>query len=297
VARTNEPRGLAAGFAAYLLWSVFPLYFELLNAAGPLEIVAHRIVWTLVVCVLGVTVRRSWDKVVAAWRDRRLIGRLSLAGVLISLNWLLYIAAILTGHIVDAALGYFINPLVTVVLALVVQRERLRRLQYIALGIGLLAVVVIVVGYGEFPWIGLGLAGSFGTYALIKNRIGSAVSPLVGLGFEALTLTPVALAYIVVLEVTGTGLFLTHSTGYTLGLMATGAVTAAPLLLFAYGSARLQLATVGLLQYITPIGQFALGVWVFHEAMPWARWIGFGLIWVALVALSADALRSLRRPR
>jgi chloramphenicol-sensitive protein RarD len=277
------------------LWGGFPLYFELLHSAGALEIVAHRIFWTLVFCLFGVTVTRTWGKVRAAWANRRLVVGLALAGVLVSGNWLLYVAAVLSGHVVDAALGYFINPLVTVILALVVQRERLHRLQFVALGIGTVAVVVIVVGYGQFPWIGLGLALTFGTYALIKSRVGGTVGPLVGLGFEALTLAPLAGLYIVILEVTGRGSFIGHGVNYTVLLALTGVVTAIPLLFFAYGAGHLPLATVGLIQYVTPIGQFCIGVWVFHEAMPTARWIGFGLIWVALVVLSWDGLRSLRR--
>jgi chloramphenicol-sensitive protein RarD len=296
-ARTHEPHGLGATFAAYGLWGLFPLYFNLLTKAGSAEIVAHRIAWTLVFCALGVTLTRGWGRVRTAWRDRRLVGHLALAGVLVSANWLLYVFAVLTGHVVDAALGYFFNPLVTVVLAVVVQRERLRPVQVGALGVGLAAVVVIGVGYGQFPWLGVGLAVTFGLYALVKSRVGQAVGPMVGIGFEAATTAPLAIAYIVVLELLGQGSFIGQGLGHTAALAGTGVVTAVPLLFFAYGAARLPLATVGLIQYITPMAQFSLGVWVFHESMPTARWIGFGLIWVALTLLSADMVRTFRRYR
>jgi chloramphenicol-sensitive protein RarD len=294
--RTNEPRAVAAGTAAYLLWSVFPLYFDLLNAATAAEIVAHRIAWTFVFCLVGVTALRGWGHVRAVWADKKLVGRLALAGVLVSGNWLIYIWAILHDAVVDAALGYFINPLVTVALGLVFLGERLHRLQYLALGVGVAAVAVIIVGYGRIPWAGLGLALSFGLYALMKNRVGARATPLVGLGYEAAVLTPLSAAYIVVLQLSGTGAFLGHGAGMTAGLALAGAVTATPLLFFAFAAARLPLATVGMLQYMCPIGQFLLGILVFHEPMPTARWIGFGLIWVALILLSAHAIRAYRRP-
>jgi chloramphenicol-sensitive protein RarD len=293
--RTNDARGLAAGVTAYAMWAVFPLYFDLLHEADSVEIVAHRIFWSFVFCAAGVTLRRQWPAVQAVWADKRLLGRLATAGVLVSGNWLIYIWAILHGQIVDSALGYFINPLVTVALGLIVLRERLHRLQYLALGVGVAAVAVIVTGYGRVPWVGLSLALTFGLYALIKNRVGGRVTPLVGLGFEAATLAPVAAGYIVYLQATGAGTFLGHSPGYTAGLVLTGVVTALPLVFFAAASARLPLATVGMLQYICPLGQFLLGVLVFHEAMPPARWAGFALVWVALILLSVHALRTMRR--
>ncbi|MDR1807069.1 MAG: EamA family transporter RarD [Propionibacteriaceae bacterium] len=292
--RTNEPRAVGAGFAAYLLWAVFPLYFEALHDAAALEIVAHRVTWTFVFCALGVTVLGAWGQVRTVWRNKPLVGRLALAGALVTLNWLIYVWAVLNDQVVDAALGYFINPLVTVGLGLVVLRERLQRLQYLALGVGAVAVAVIIVGYGHVPWVGLGLAFTFGLYALMKNRVGLRATPVVGLGFEVLALAPLAVGYIVVLEVTGRGQFTGHGAGYTLGLALTGVVTALPLLFFAFAAARVPLATMGMLQYVTPIGQFLLGVLVFHEAMPLARWLGFGLVWVALILLTLHGVRSIK---
>jgi len=291
---TNEPGGLLAGFLAYALWAVFPLYFDWLSRAGAVEVVAHRIAWTLVFCLAGITLTRTWGRFRAAWADKALVGRLAVAGVLVSLNWLIYVWAILNDHVIDAALGYFINPLVTVLLSLVVLRERLARLQAVALAIGVTAVVVIVIGHGRVPWVGFGLALTFALYALMKNRVGQRTTPLVGLAFEALTLAAPSLVYIFWLEASGRGLFLTGGPHYTAGLALSGAVTAIPLLFFAYGAARLPLATVGLLQYLTPTGQFLLGLVVFHEVMSPARWIGFGLIWVALVVLTVHAVRTWR---
>jgi chloramphenicol-sensitive protein RarD len=277
------------------MWACFPLYFHVLARAGAVEIVAHRFFWALVFCLAGVTILRQWGRAQAIWADRRLVGQLVLAGALVSLNWLIYIWAVINGRVVDAALGYFINPLVTVALGLVFLRERLHRLQYLALGVGLIAVIALVVGYGEVPWVGLSLALTFGLYALVKNRVGPRATPLVALGYETLVLGPVAGAYIAVLQATGVGLLAGHSAWYSAGLPLTGVVTAVPLLFFAAASARLPLATIGLLQYLTPVGQFLLGWLAFHEAMPLERWIGFAIVWVALVLLTIDALRHVRR--
>jgi len=286
-----DTKGLAAAFLAYGLWGVFPLYFHLLTRSGSLEIVAHRIVWTLVFCAIGITLIGAWAKVRAVIDDKKLFRTLLLAGVLVSLNWLIYIYAVVSDHVVDGALGYFINPLVTVVLAVVFLHERLRPAQIVALGIGLAAVVVIVIGMGRVPWIGLGLALTFGLYSLLKNRVGGRTTPLVGLGVEALALAPISAVYIVVLEVTGRGTFTTISWTYSLLLAATGIVTAIPLLFFAVGAARLNLTSLAFIQYVTPIMQFLIGVLVFSEHMPVVRWIGFILIWVALIVLSWDTFK------
>ena len=280
-----------AGFLAHGLWGVFPLYFHLLVRSGSLEIVAHRIVWTLVFCAIGITIIGAWAKVRAVINDKRLFRTLLLAGVLVSLNWLIYIYAVVSDHVVDGALGYFINPLVTVVLAVIFLRERLRPAQIVALGIGLAAVMVIVIGMGHVPWIGLGLALTFGFYSLLKNRVGGRTTPLVGLGVEALALAPLSAVYIVVLEVTGRGTFTTVSWTYSLLLVATGIVTAIPLLFFAVGAARLNLTSLAFIQYVTPIMQFLIGVLVFSEHMPLVRWVGFILIWVALIVLSWDTFK------
>ena len=293
--RPDDTSGLVLAVAAYGAWGVFPLFFHLLGRSGSLEIVAHRIVWTLVFCAIGVTLRRTWPGARALLADRRLVGTLLGAGVLVSVNWLIYVYAVLSGHVVDAALGYFMNPLVTVALARLVLHETVRPPQAVALGAGLVAVLVIAVGAGGVPWIGLGLAFSFGLYSLAKNRVGHAAPPLAGLGIEAAALTLPSLAFLVWLALRGQGTFGTVGPGYTLLLVSTGVVTAVPLLFFAAGAARLSLTSLGLVQYLTPTLQFALGVLVFGEHMPVVRWIGFFLVWAALIVLTWDLIRQRRR--
>ena len=295
VNQKTDTKGLVSGFLAHGLWGVFPLYFHLLDRTGALEIVAHRIVWTLVFCVIGISAIKGWGKVLPVVHDKKLFRTLLGAGVLVSLNWLIYIYAVVSDHVVDGALGYFINPLVTVLLAVFFLHEKLRPAQVVALGIGLAAVLVIVIGMGHVPWIGLGLALTFGFYSLSKNRVGNRTTPLVGLGVEALALAPASIVYIVVLEATGRGTFTTVSWTYALLLATTGIVTAVPLLFFAVGAARLNLVSLAFIQYVTPVMQFLLGVLVFGEHMPVVRWVGFILIWVALVVLSWDTVRRSRR--
>ncbi|MCL1922880.1 MAG: EamA family transporter RarD [Propionibacteriaceae bacterium] len=292
--KTLDKTGLVAAVAAYGLWGGFPLYFYLLGRSGSVEVVAHRIVWTLVFCVAGISLIGAWHKVRTVLGDRRLLGTLLGAGVLVSANWLIYIYAVHGGHVVDGALGYFINPLVTVGLAVVFLRERLRPLQVVALGIGVAAVLVLVVGLGRVPWIGLGLAFSFGFYSLVKSKVGSRVSAFVGLGVETLALAPVSVGFLLFLELGNRSTFTTMSPIYALLLIGTGVVTAVPLLLFAVGASRLPLVSLAFIQYLAPIGQFLVGVLFFHELMPLSRWIGFCLIWLALVVLSFDLVKTAR---
>ena len=289
--------GLAAGIAAYVLWGVLPLYFPLLQPAGAVEIIANRVVWSLLFCVLLLGVTRTWGAFVAAIRHRRTLGLLSIAAVLLAVNWLVFVFGILTDRVVDAALGYYINPLVTVTLAVVVLRERLRAMQWAALGFGAAAVVVITAGYGRLPWIALALALSFGFYGLIKNRVGRSVGAVPGLAVETLVLAPLALAYLVWINATGTGTFTTDGLGHALILVSSGVVTAIPLLLFNSAARRLPLSMLGLLQYIAPTLQLIIGVAVLHEQMPAARWWGFGLVWVALAMLTFDGIRNGRPQR
>lgn len=290
-------RGLAAGLGAYLLWGFLPLYFPLLEPAGAVEIVAHRVAWSLVFCVLLLAVTRTWRSAVAAVRDRRTLLGLALASVLVAANWLTFVVGVLTGHTVDAALGYYINPLVTVALAVLVLGERMRPAQWAALGVGTAAVVVISVGVGRLPWIALVLAATFGLYGLVKNRVGRRVPALASLAVETAALTPFALAYLLWLAGTSGLAWGQHGGGHALALVASGVVTAVPLLLFGSAARRLPLSVVGLLQYVAPTLQFGLGVLVFGEEMPAARWWGFGLVWLALVVLTVDGLRAGRVAR
>lgn len=291
-----DSRGLLLALSAYLLWGAFPFYFKAVAAADPFEIIGHRVLWTSLFCLLGVLVWREGRHLREVLATPKLFGGLAAAGVLVTVNWSIYVWGVLTDHIVDTALGYFINPLFTVTLAVFVLRERLRRAQWVAVGIGVVAVAVITIAYGQVPWVALSLAVTFGLYGLVKKQVGGRVSPLVGLVTETALLAPVALAFLVWLQASGRSNFLAHGPGLAVGLALAGAVTAIPLLLFAAASSRIPLSMMGLIQYLTPVIQFSIGVWVNHEAMPTPRWIGFGLVWLALVVLTLDSLRAARRP-
>jgi chloramphenicol-sensitive protein RarD len=293
--------GVALGLAAYLLWGVFPLYFPLLAPAGAVEVLLHRVLWSLVVCAVVLTVlqarrRSAWAPVLALARSPRTLALLAVAALVIAVNWGVYIYATTTGHVIEASLGYFVNPLVTVALAVLLLGERLRRLQWAAVGVGLLAVVVLTVDYGHPPWIALVLAVSFGTYGLAKKKLGGTggqgLSALTSLTAETVLLAPLALVALVVVEATGRGSFTADAPWHPLLLASTGVVTAVPLLLFAAAARRVPLTTTGLLQYVTPVLQLALGVLVLGERMPASRWAGFALVWVALVLLTVDMLRA-----
>ncbi|MEX8032852.1 EamA family transporter RarD [Microbacterium sp. 20-116] len=293
----GSTRGALYALGAYLLWGVLPLYFLQLKPTGPFEVVAWRIILAFVFCLLLLTVLRTWRPFLAIVRQPRLMGLTALAGVLIYINWQTYLYGALTNHVIETSLGYFINPIVTVLLGVIVLRERLRVVPWIAIGLAVVAVAVIVIGYGAFPWIALTLAFSFGFYGLVKKQIGPAVDAVSGLALESLWLLPVAAIQLG---------FVANLTGITLGtagalhtglLLLAGAVTAVPLLLFASGARRVPLTVIGLLQFVAPIIQFGIGVWVLHEPMTLERWIGFALVWAALVILSVDSVVASRRHR
>lgn len=292
---TRRRAGLAAGVGAYIWWGLLPLYFPLLSPAGAVEIVAHRVVWSLALCLALLGVTRGWAAVGGALRDRRALGQLAVAAALVAVNWLVFVYAVFAGQVVDAALGYFINPLVTVLLAVVVLGERMRRVQWAALGLGTVAVVVIAAGAGGLPWVALVLAASFGLYGLVKNRVGRSVPALAGLAVETAVLAPVAAAYLAVVALDGVAAFGAHGPVHAAAMALTGVVTATPLLLFSAAARRLPLATLGFVQYLAPAMQFAIGVLVLREPMPPARWAGFALVWVALIVLTVDGARRARR--
>lgn len=296
-ARRESTLGAVYAFVAYLLWGVFPLYFLALAPSGPWEIVSWRILLSLAFCVIALTVIRGWRAITAIARRPRLLAWTGVAGALIFVNWTVYLVATLTGHVLEASLGYFINPIVTVLLAVVVLRERLRPAQWAAIGIAVAAVIVTVVGYGVFPWIALLLALSFGLYGLVKKQIGPSVDALSGLTLESAWLSPFAAGILIAVGAT-TGLSIGAAGiwhGILLGLA--GVVTATPLLFFAAGARRAPLSVIGLLQFVAPILQFVIGLWVLDEPMTPGRWIGFGLIWVALIVLMTDQLAHARRSR
>jgi chloramphenicol-sensitive protein RarD len=289
----DSRRGLIFGALAYVLWGTFPLYWTLLEPSGAIEILAHRIVWSLLTMTLILVLTRRVGQFTALLRDRRKLLLITGAAVVISLNWGGYIWGVNNGRVVETSLGYFINPLVTVLMGVLVLGERLRRLQWIAMGIAFVAVAVLTIDYGRLPWIALLLAFSFGTYGLLKKQAG--VGAVESITLETIVLAPVAAAYIAWLTATGHSSFGNHGTGHALLLTTTGVITAVPLMLFGAAAIRVSMVSLGLLQYLAPTIQFALGLLVFHEAMPPSRWIGFGLVWVALVLFTVEALNHRRR--
>ncbi|WP_461169350.1 EamA family transporter RarD [Arthrobacter sp. Z1-15] len=292
----NTP-GLLFGVGAYMLWGLLPLYFMVLVPAGAVEIVAARIVFSLVFCAALLTVMRSWRTLRAAARNFRLVGTLGGAAVLIAVNWTTYAWAVLNEHAVEAALGYFINPLVSVLLGVIVLKEKLRPLQWVAMGVGFVAVLVLALAYGTVPWIALILAFSFGTYGLVKKGVGGRVDAISSLTIETAVLTPVAIAVLVWMSLNGTATILSNGPAHFWLLAASGIVTAVPLIFFGAAARRLPLSTVGMLQYLAPTLQFIIALAVFKEVMPPERWAGFGLVWLALVILTVDMMGGPRRNR
>ncbi|SFE12984.1 EamA family transporter RarD [Blastococcus tunisiensis] len=284
--------GVLSGLAAYSLWGLFPLYFPLLEPAGGLEIVAHRVLWSLLFVGLLLTVLRRWAQVRALVTDRRRLLVLLAAAVLIAGNWLVFVYGVNSGHVVETSLGYFINPLVSVLLGVVVFSERLRPLQWTAVAIAAVAVAVLTVDYGRPPWIALALACTFGLYGLMKKLVRTEAAP--GLFVETALVALPAAAVLAVAHTSGEGSFANAGTGHALLLMSSGVATAIPLLLFAAAARRIPLSTVGLLQYLTPSMQLAIGVFVYGEPMPAARLVGFGIVWVALAVFTVDLLRHAR---
>ncbi|MGH3379062.1 MAG: EamA family transporter RarD [Actinoallomurus sp.] len=283
-------RGVLCGIGAYVIWGLFPLYWPLLKPAGSVEILGHRIIWSLVAVGGILAARRHW-RWIKALRPRRL-ALLSAAAVFITVNWGVYIYAVNSGHTLEAALGYFINPLVSVLLGVVFLRERLRRWQWAAVGTGAAAVAVLAIDYGRPPWIALILAGCFGTYGLLKKF--AATPSTESLAVETAVLFLPALAY-VLLQRHPT--FAGHGIGHIVLIVGAGVITAVPLLLFNSSATRVPLTVIGMLQYLTPILQFLIGLLVQHEAMPASRWTGFLLVWAALIILSLDAVRAARKNR
>ena len=286
-------KGLAYGIAAYGLWGASPLYFPLLDRAGTFEILAHRIVWSCLAMGVLVVLSRRTRHLLATVRDLRARLLLALAAVTVTLNWATYVWGVTHGRVVETSLGYFINPLVTVLMGIIVLGEGLRRLQWLAMAVAAAAVVVLTVDYGRLPWVALVLACSFGTYGLAKKLAG--VQAIESLTFETALLAPFAAAYLVVLSLDGAGTFTAEGPGHTVLLATTGLVTAVPLLCFSAAAVRLPLVHLGLLQYLAPIIQFAVGVFWFDEAMPPSRWAGFVLVWLALLIFTVEAIGHRRR--
>jgi chloramphenicol-sensitive protein RarD len=272
----DQRRGYVSGLVAYVMWGFFPIYFHHLLPSGAGEILAHRVIWSVVCVTLLTTALRRWRGIAALRHRPRAVAGIGLAAALIGINWFVYIYGVNSNRVIETSLGYFITPLLTVVFGVAIFKERLRGAQWIAIGLGTAAVVVIAADYGRLPWIALTLAGSFGSYGLVKKRIG--LPPTDGL-----------------LSAQGRSTFTTVSTWHTVLLVASGLVTAVPLLLFADSANRIPLTGLGILQYAAPILQLATGVFIFHEGMPTAELIGFILVWIALIIFTVDAIRNSRR--
>jgi chloramphenicol-sensitive protein RarD len=287
----NTKTGLLFGVSAYILWGLFPLYWPLLEPAGALEIVGHRAVWSLVFCVIALSITKAIKPALATMRRPKVFIKLVAATGLISVNWIVYIWATNNGHVVEASLGYYINPIIMIAIGIILLKEKMRKLQWVSVSIAALGVLVLTIDYGRLPWVALALALSWGTYGFIKKQLG--LGALEGLGIETAIAAPFYLAYLTWIGVEGSGHF-GSGIGLTLLLIGSGVVTAIPLLLFNGAGNRLPYTVIGLLQFITPTLQFSIGVWVRHEDMPTARWAGFLIIWLALVVLATDLVRSSR---
>lgn len=294
IAQRSLAPGISFAIAAYGLWGFLPIFFLALVPAGAVEIVAWRVALSLVFCLILLTVMRGWRALAVIARNRRTMLIMGAAGAFILINWLVYVFAALNGHVVEASLGYFANPIVTVLLGVVVLRERLRPLQWVAIGISAVAVLVLAVNYGQFPWLAMALALSFGLYGFIKKQVGGHVDAVSGLTIETAWLTPLAAVTLIVIAVQGNLVMGTQGPVHTLLLASAGAVTAIPLLLFASAARRIPLVYLGFAQYLAPVLQFIVGVFVLHEHMPPARWLGFALVWVALIVLTVDVIRTNR---
>jgi chloramphenicol-sensitive protein RarD len=283
------------GLTAWTMWGFFPLYWPLLEPSGAVEILAHRIFWSMIVMLGVVVALRKRDSLRATVAQRRTRWLLAVAAALITVNWGTYIWGVNNHHVVETSLGYFINPLVSVLIGVVVLGERLRRLQWAALALAAVAVLALTVEYGHPPWVALILAISFGSYGLAKKKANAgAVESLV---VETLVVSPVALGYLVFLTATGASTFGSNGGWHVALVVGTGVVTVLPLLAFGGAATRIPLSTLGLMQYVTPTVQFLLGILFFHEPMPAMRWVGFALIWLALVLFTAESLRHRHRQR
>jgi chloramphenicol-sensitive protein RarD len=287
--------GLLNGFAAYGMWGLVPLFWPLLKPASAAEILAHRMVWSLGFVVVALLVVRRWAWAGELLRQPRKLGLVTIAAAFITVNWGVYIWAVNSGHVVEASLGYFINPLVTIAMGVLLLKERLRPAQWVAVGVGLAAVIVLTVGYGQPPWISLCLAFSFATYGLVKKKVN--LGGIESLAAETAIQFLPALGYLLWLGGRGDLTFASGGAGHAALLASTGVVTALPLVCFGAAAIRVPLSTLGLLQYMAPVFQFLLGILYFHESMPPARWAGFALVWLALVLLTRDAWHTARRGR
>lgn len=291
--RSINTIGLSFGAGAYLIWGSFPLLIQLSKFASPFETVVWRVVFGFLFAALLVTITKTWGQVISLVKTPKKLGWVAVAAVFIFINWQVYVVAVVTGNVIETSLGYFINPLVTVMFAVVLLKEKLRRMQWVALSVGFVAVVVLTIDYGRPPWIAIILALSFGTYSLAKNRVGRNIGALQSFTIESATVLPIAIIQLIVVASLGPVMLLSGPMEAAV-LVGFGVMTAVPLILFGAAASRIPLSMIGFIQYLTPILQFSAGYFILGEEMPPVRWIGFGLGWVSLAILTADAFR--RRP-
>lgn len=292
--RSQATTGLFFGISAYLIWGSFPLIITASTFADPLETVVWRVVFGFLFAALLVTITKAWKPIVELVKSPKRLKWVAVASIFIFINWETYVIAVATGNTIESSLGYFINPLITILFAVVLLKERLRLTQWVALGIGLVAVLILTFDYGRPPWIALVLAFSFATYSLAKNKVGKSVPALQSFTLESAIVMPVAIIQLVV--VASMGPIMLFSGVYEAGvLIGFGIMTAIPLILFGAAASRIPLSSIGFIQYLTPILQFSTAYFILQEPMPPVRWIGFGLVWISLVVLTIDALRH-RRP-
>ena len=291
--RSINTAGLTFGAGAYLIWGSFPLLIQLSKFASPFETVVWRVVFGFLFAALLVTITKTWGQILALVKTPKKLVWVAVAAIFIFINWQVYVVAVVTGNVIETSLGYFINPLVTVMFAVVLLKEKLRRMQWVALGVGLIAVLVLTVDYGRPPWIAIILALSFGTYSLAKNRVGRNIGALQSFTIESATVLPIAIIQLIVVASFGPVMLLSVSMEAAV-LIGFGIMTAVPLILFGAAASRIPLSMIGFIQYLTPVLQFSAGYFILGEEMPPVRWIGFGLVWVSLVILTSDAFR--RKP-
>ncbi len=292
--RSSLAQGISLGLSAYLIWGLVPIYWPHLQPATPLEILAHRVVWSLLFVVVVISATGKIKTTLAVLANKRSLCLLAIASVLIATNWGLFIWASVNGHILDSALGYYVTPLVSVGLGVFFLKEKLRPLQWVAIAIAGIAVIYLATAHGKVPYVAVGLAASFGVYGYVKKLAN--VPAIESLAVETLVLFPLALGYLLWLGQHGNGTFGSHSLGHSFWLVSSGVVTAVPLILFSASAIRVPLSTIGLLQYVGPSVQFIVGLWYFHEHMPTSRLVGFLLTWLALVILTYDGLRNRPAP-
>ena len=292
--RSEGAKGLTFGVSAYLIWGSFPLIITAASFANPFEVVVWRVVFGFLFAALLVTLTRTWAQTVELVKSPKKLGWVAVASLFIFINWSVYVVAVATSNVLETSLGYFINPLVTVLFAVVFLKEKLRKGQWVALGIGLVAVVILTFDYGRPPWIALALAISFGTYSLAKNRVGGKIKALQSFTIESGIVLPFALIQLWIVSMY-TPIMIFSGVFEASVLISFGILTAIPLILFGAAASRVRLSTIGFIQYLTPILQFSVGYFILEEPMPPVRWIGFALVWLSLVVLTTDALRR-RKP-